>query len=428
VSDAYRKIVREARDHWGVGAARDVDWKSIDKSLFDRIERERREQGARFRSRLSAPLRFALAGALAIAVVLAIAVGKMHEDSLAFAPPGRAVVAAVVVGADGRALVNGGMLGRGTQLHAGDTIEARGRVTLERAGRVSFVIEDGSLATITRAEAPLVLALVRGAIEASVVPVANGEAFAVDVDGARVAVHGTHLRVARSGPSAAVDLNDGVVSVGSAPRVGTVLGTLIMAPAHAEFLATDAQGTLTVTHDEARVRAPVTLASSEEAPATGRSLPGPILGAAPLARADSSSVARPGTAPPPRAEAHAVAALAAAPGPGAQTSASEGPAAPAAPVAKASLPDAPPASDDPTKSALAAAVRACMDERPAGENVTVLVETTLYLGLQDDGTVRSARFEPPIAPDVNECATPAIYRAHFAHGGSASVVLSYVSK
>jgi hypothetical protein len=69
-----------------------------------------------------------------------------------------------------------------------------------------------------------------------------------------------------------------------------------------------------------------------------------------------------------------------------------------------------------------------MDERPAGENVTVLVETTLYLGLQDDGTVRSARFEPPIAPDVNACATPAIYRAHFAHGGSASVVLSYVSK
>jgi hypothetical protein len=399
VSDAYRKIVREARDHWGVGAARDVDWKSIDKGLFDRIERERRDQGVRFSGRFSAPLRFTLAGAIAVAVVLAMAVGKMHESSSALAPMARTVVAGVVVGADGphgRALVNGAMLGRGTQLHAGDTIEARGRVTVERPGQVSFVLEDGSLATITRAEAPLVLALARGAIEAGVVPVANGEAFAVDVDGARVAVHGTHLRVARSGPSAVVDLNEGVVSIGPVPRVGTVLGTLVVAPAHAEFVAADAQGTLMVTHDEARVRGPVAFGSSEEAPAMGRPLPVPV-----------PAAMQPAKAPPaPRVEPHAA----------------------PAPVAQAAAAEASPASDEQTESALAAAVRACMSERPAAENVTVLVDTTLYLGLQDDGTVRSARFEPPVAPDVNTCATPAIYRAHFAHGGSASVVLSYVSK
>jgi hypothetical protein len=435
VSDAYRKIVREARDHWGVGAARDVDWSSIDQGLFDRIERDRRERRARFTGGFSAPLRFALAGSLSVAIVLAIAVGKMHEapPTLARGPEG--VVAGVIVGADGRALVNGAMLGRGTHLHAGDTIDARARVTVECEGHASFALEEGTLATITRAEAPLVLALVRGAIEAEVVPVPSGEAFAVDVDGVRVAVHGTHLRVARSGPNAVVDLNEGVVSVGAVPRVGTVLGTLIEAPAHAEFLATDAQGTLTVTHDAGRVRTPVTLASmasSEEAPHVGRALPVLVPAAAAPAKGDPNPVARAiGGAPSVRAEAHPVAA-APSPASGAPPLTSDAPlsseAAASASGPPVSASDAPPASDEQTKAALAAAVRACMGERPAAENVTVVVETTLYLGLQDDGTVRSARFEPPVAPDVNACATPAIYRARFAHGGAANVVLSYVSK
>lgn len=415
MSDAYRKIVREARDHWGVSAARDVDWTAIDKGLFDRIERERREQGARFRHGFSAPLRLVLAGAFAAAVVVAAVAGKMHDSSLALGPAARPAIAGIVVGADGRALVNGAMLGRGTQLHLGDTIEARGRVTVERAGHVSFVLEDGTLATVTRTEAPLVLALARGAIEASVVPVANGEAFAVDVDGARVAVHGTHLRVARGGPHAVIDLNEGVVSVGPAPRVGTVLGMLIVAPAHAEFLATDAQGTLTVTHDTARVLPPAAFGSPEEAPAAGRASPALVPALAPLAKGDASAVVRNPVLPTGRPEAH---------------SASSTPASSAPPTGSETLasPGAPIGSDDATKAALAAAVRHCMDERPAAENVTVLVETTLYLGLQDDGTVRTARFEPPVAPDVNTCATPAIYRARFPHGGSASVVLSYASK
>lgn len=407
MSDAYRKIVREARDHWGTSAAEKVDWKSIDKGLFERIERDRGQQRARFSRGLSAPLRLALAGSLAVSVVAAVVAGKMHESSIALDSTAKPAIAGVIVGPDGRAWVNGAMLGRGAPLHSGDTIEARGRVIVEQPGHATFALEDGTVARITRAEAPLVLALERGAIEASVVPLAHGEAFALDVDEARVAVHGTHLRVARSGPDAVVDLNEGVVSLGPAPRVGNVLGTLIVAPAHAEFVATDAQGTLTVTHDAARVLAPASFAAPGEAALVGRVSPAPA--AAPLPKPDSTALALAAVPPTGRGEPHAAAP-------------------PIAPPAASVAPPAPAVSDDRAKAALAAAVRHCMDERPAAENVTVLVETTLYLELNDDGTVRTARFEPPIAPDVNTCSTPAIYRARFAHGGSTSVVLTYASK
>ena len=62
-------------------------------------------------------------------------------------------------------------------------------------------------------------ALDDGAFEAQVTPVPSGEAFAVDVATptsiVRIAVHGTHLRVARAGTRVTVDLTEGVVSIGS---------------------------------------------------------------------------------------------------------------------------------------------------------------------------------------------------------------------
>jgi hypothetical protein len=66
-----------------------------------------------------------------------------------------------------------------------------------------------------------------------------------------------------------------------------------------------------------------------------------------------------------------------------------------------------------------------MTELPSAENVTVSVSTTLHLVLRDDGTVRSARFEPPVAPDVNACATQPIYRARFTHGGAVSIGVDF---
>jgi hypothetical protein len=83
-------------------------------------------------------------------------------------------------------------------------------------------------------------------------------------------------------------------------------------------------------------------------------------------------------------------------------------------------------SVDPS-AAIVAAVRTCMSERPHADNVTVVVNTTLHLDLADDGSVRIARFEPPVAPDVNACAAQSIYKSHFTHGGSIALPIDFTN-
>jgi hypothetical protein len=84
-----------------------------------------------------------------------------------------------------------------------------------------------------------------------------------------------------------------------------------------------------------------------------------------------------------------------------------------------------PVVEVPADAAIASAVRSCLAERPRGDNVTVVVSTTVHLALGSDGTVKSARFDPPVAPDVNACASGAIYKARFAHGGSVDIPIDF---
>jgi hypothetical protein len=405
MTSPLERLIREAREDLGKKAAPRVDWEEVDRKLFARIERD--EQRAARSLRPAA--RFAWAGgtlALSAAAVAALVLGRTSDRQPLEAAPTAADEAAgnvVSVEGDGELLVDGKPAAVGTTLRLGEVIEARGaaRATVERPGRVTFVLEHGTRATVEHVQGSLVLALARGGVEAQVVPVPRGEAFAVDVGHSRVAVHGTHLRVERAtGPGKSelvvVDLSEGVVSVGEAPRVGSTSGTLVTAPAHAEFAADDAQGTLDVTHDPSRVRAPLALgpsgAQAKVAAAAPPSPPAPAHGDI-ESRASSSALA-----PTTHAEGHPI--------PGS-----------ASPPAISADPNA--------EATLAAAVRACFAARPSAANVTVSVSTTLRLALRDDGSVRSARFDPPVAPDVNACAAQSIYKTRFAHGGSAAVSVDF---
>jgi hypothetical protein len=167
--------------------------------------------------------------------------------------------------------------------------------------------------------------------------------------------------------------------------MGSTVGSLVIAPAHAEFVPSDAQGTLTVVHDVAAVRAPVALGQPPAPPPVA-----PVFAVGPVTKPDAAAPSpAPAGAPVIRPQSQ-----------------------PAAP---------PPAQPDPNAAAnLAAAVRSCV-RVAAPPNVTVVVNTTLHLDLDNDGAVHGARFEPPVAPDVNACAAGAIYKARFAHGGSVDV-------
>lgn len=390
MSDAFDKLLAEARANLGVDPAPRVDWKAVDAKLFARIEEERRAERARFAPQRRRGWTLAGVGLAAAAAIVALLAGRTREP---FGAEGNAAIesAGSVIGIEGGGalLIDGKPAANGAGLRLGDVLEAEGaRAIVERAGKVTLTLEPGSKAVVTHVQGALILALERGAVEAQVVPVAAGEAFAVDVEGSRVAVHGTHLRVARDGERVVVDLNEGVVSIGDAPRAGSVLGALLNAPAHAEFMAANPAGTLTQTHAPAAVRAP-----EVQPPATASlSL---------ATQRPASSASRAPSAPPGEARSE----VQSPPGTSAKPAAAQ--------------PEPSP------EQAISNAVRACMAGQPRTDNVTVLVSTTLRLDLADDGTVRLARFEPPVAPDVNACSAQAIDRERFGHSGTVTIPVDF---
>jgi hypothetical protein len=394
-------LLRESRKHLGTREAGALDWDRVERGLFARIEneqaRERHEMiEARSRHRVAWG---AGAAALAVAAAVALVVGKtrgpsLNEGAERATASDDSAGAVASIGQDATVMVNGKPAAIGVPIRLGDDVDARGgRVTFDRPGKVSWILESGSRTTVTHVQGALVLALQGGTVEAQVVPVAAGEAFAVDVDGARIAVHGTHLRVARVMDHVTIDLTEGVISLGEAPRVGSTIGTLITAPAHAEFTSADPKGSLTVTHDPGAIRPALAIDTGVVA-----SRPALIaLGAAaPHPKPDSPTEAR--SPLPPAAH----------------------PATPA-PVAAPQLSAADPNAAD----ALSSVVRTCFADRTSPQDVILEVKTKLHLELDADGNVRSARFEPPVPPDVNACAAPAIYHARFTHGGSADVNVAF---
>ncbi|HEX3772622.1 MAG TPA: FecR domain-containing protein [Polyangiaceae bacterium] len=405
MSDKLDKLVADARRELGVREAKDVDWNKVDAELFERIAREERGARAHFAPPARRGATLVAVGFAAAAALAAVVVGKGRDAvDLAgtAAPEGAATIAAVDANGSDSLLVDGQPAARGASLRLGDVLETRSaRATLDRPGKLTAVLEPGSRMVVTHVRGALVLELDQGAVEAQVVPVASGEAFAVDVDGARVAVHGTHLRVAREGGRVVVDLSEGVVAVGQAPREGSVIGTVINAPAHVEFLARDPLGTLTQTHDPSAVRRPLeTRVAAADRPR--------------VAPAHAEATARPSPPSEPRVE------------PRSSWSGAAGAPPPASNATASAKPVTAKPEGSPEES-LAQAVRACMSTRPHADNVTVVVSTTLHLDLADDGSVRAARFEPPVAPDVNTCAAQAIYRARFAHGGAATITVDFTN-
>lgn len=402
--------VRDARRD----APAEPDWAAMEEKLFARIDAHQSEERAR--PRLGRRGFAAIAGALALAAGSMLALGQRGDLTNApvavTADPSAGSLRAI--DGSGQVLVGGqaAVVGRG--LARGELVEAAGaRGLFENPGKVTFVVEDRTRAKVDRTSGTIVLSLESGAVEAQVVPVAKGEAFAVDVvtpkDVVRVAVHGTHLRVAREGDRVVVDLTEGVVSIGRPPREGSTYGTLVVAPAHVELDATRLDAGVTVDHAPEHVR-------------KAASLSPPTVAAASPAHVDDHEPAAP--APPPSAR------LATSPRP----HASDEPATSAAPTATESAPPATasvaaagtasaPKTTPKPKDAIVQAVRSCVASRVqlGQQGVRVTVSSTLHLRVGAGGAVESARFDPPLEPEVQSCAAATIYATRFSEAGSVTI-------
>lgn len=404
-------VLDEARTHMvpPESALDALPWERLERALATSA----RSRGAAAPAPRRAPWLAGAGAGLLAAAAIALVMSRSDRGPDVVAPDGNARDARTasaggeLLGAGGGTLraaegsgdvrIAGVVASAGAVLRAGDRIEAeRARAILERRGKVSWLLEPlsggggeaSAGAELVSADQTLVLELHRGAIEAQVVPVPSGEAFAVDLRGSgtkvvRVAVHGTHLRVSREGSRVVVDLTEGVVSVGVPPRAGSTYGTLVTAPAHVELDIEDLAGSLRVDHSASAVRPAIDLGtrpvSSPREPALTSSEEPSSEAVAP----EPASV-KPTTKEPPRART---------------------------------------ASDDDAKLALSAAVRSCgaavpHERRPNA--VTVSVSSTLRLAISPAGEVRTAVFDPPLLPAIQDCVVPTIYKTRFASSPASS--------
>ncbi|WP_394825832.1 FecR domain-containing protein [Pendulispora albinea] len=266
-----------------------------------------------------------------------------------------------------------------------ETTDARATFVSGQEARpaVTWLLEERSHVDVRHVQMPLTLALSQGAVEAQVAPVPQGEAFAVDIDGVRVAVHGTHLRVSREGRHVTVDLTEGVVAIGAVPQsslAGLTEGTTVTAPAHVEFDTANLLASFRIDRAPASVRAAVPLAQARTE------------GTRPAAR-DARDVQ--GAAQPEK--------------PASARTANGNPAA---------------APSQRSEEIIAKGVRACVANQLREATVHVTVSSKLSLKIGDDGMVRMAQFNPPLAPEAQECASRIIYKTRFPRGGDIEIPLS----
>lgn len=389
------------------------DWAAMESKLFARIDEAEAAEVAR--PRLSGRGWAAAAGALALAASAMLFFGRRGDLPLDTAALGAEPSAGTLSAIDGagQVLVGGQPVQAGRGLVPGDLVDAHGaRGLFENAGKVTFAVEDQSRVRVDRSRGTVVLSLESGAVEAAVVPVSQGEAFAVDVptarDRVRVAVHGTHLRVAREGDRVVVDLTEGVVSIGRPPREGSTYGTLVVAPAHIELDAARLDAGITVDHTAEHVRKAASLSAPK------------VASAAPLHVDDHEPV---GPTPSPRDRTR--------PEPGPRPKATDDVGPPPAPTEATSAPPITSASAAPVapkpelkpKDAVVQAVRSCVASRVqlGQQGVRVTVSSTLHLKVGASGSVESARFDPPLDPEVQTCAAATIYATKFGDPGPLTI-------
>ena len=104
--------------------------------------------------------------------------------------------------------LNGDQLALGTRLTAGNQ-----PLVVEHLGRARWTLEPHATALVTDAGEFLTVKLESGALSAAVVPNPKPETFAVEVEGTRVAVHGTAFRVERVAERVQVEVSEGTVAV-----------------------------------------------------------------------------------------------------------------------------------------------------------------------------------------------------------------------
>jgi hypothetical protein len=354
---ALDRLILELRDE----AAPQLDWERVEARLM----REPLPEAASASRSVFRRLRLPAIGLVAAAATALLVVARRP----AAVPP-------KLVAKLSSAALNGDQLALGTRITAGNQ-----PLVVEHHGRARWTLEPHATAFVSDAGEFLTVKLASGALSATVVPNPKPETFAVEVEGTRVAVHGTAFRVERMGERVQVEVSEGTVAVEPS-------GTHFM-PAF--LLRRDSRGNFAL---DGRTGSVEGNASAVVTGGRGRS---------------HRTVAKVANGAPVMPAARAQAALPTVP--------SARPEVSAEPVAQAmTLPIQPSISDieNGVSSALELMNRCFRDHTRSTGNL-VSASTGLTLSVSGDGTIQSVTFAPPLAPAVEDCAVTGLRALTFTH-------------
>jgi len=343
---ALDRLILELRE----APAPELDWQRIEAHLMQ----EPLAAPVRVSRSLFDRLRLPMAAVVAVAAAAALAVS--HKPAAVAVPSMPQVKASSVP-------LNGDQLALGTRVTAGNE-----PLLVEHPGRAKWTLEPHGTALVSEAGEFLTVKLLSGALSAAVVPNPKPETFAVEVEGTRVAVHGTAFRVERSTEHVQVEVSEGTVAVEpsgthSAPNF---------------LLRRNSRGNFGFDGHTGSVEGNASAMTPQRG---GRQSHRTLLKVAPRvapAQAPSSTPAVPSAKPEVSSE----------------------------PIAPTQVLPAQPSISD-IESGVTSALQLmdrCFHDQTRSTGNSVSANTALTLSVAGDGSIQSVTFAPPLAPAVEDCA------------------------
>ena len=345
---ALDRLILELRDE----PAPKLHWERMEAQLQHAPRPESPRVAPSFLSRLRLPA----VGAVAFAAIASIVVARRTAP-----PPQQPAKATAQLNA---APLNGDQLALGTRLTAGNQ-----PLVVAHPGRARWTLEPHATAFITDAGEFLTVKLEQGALAAEVVPDPKPETFAVEVEGTRVAVHGTSFRVERAAERVQVEVSEGTVAVEPSGSHSS--------PAF--LLRRNSRGNFALDGRTGSVEGNASAVVADGHSQSRRLVKVPVARTHPSAPASVQS---------------------------AQSAQSARPEVSAAPVATAQpLPAQPSIADIETGvSSAVELMNRCFSDNTRTTGNRVSANTALTLSVAGDGSIQSVTFEPPLAPAVEDCA------------------------
>ncbi|HEY6557337.1 MAG TPA: FecR domain-containing protein [Polyangiaceae bacterium] len=378
---ALEELLRDVRKE----SLAKLDWEALEGRLLKRVGQEPREPS---RSPWFGTVFGVTAAAFAVVVaIIGVRVGlrSLSEDAPSTPKP----TAARVFGPEVTSPLHGNALA------AGDRVRTAGvSIRVTHRAHSSWVLAPDSAVTVVSVGNVVSLRLDSGSLTAEVTHAERSESFVVLAGATRVAVHGTRFQVQRRQGRVLVRVSEGVVAVSSLHATGqSDEQWLLHAPSRGDFSDDGSAGHVIASEVAEKSRPPATRPRGVRRPPTASARPAPESPSGVAAAPESAAEVSPEAVVEQLPAELGVEAGAAA----------ELPAKPSIGDVEAGLAQ--------VIDTLSGCFRAHM---PARGDMRVTARTTLSLSVLPDGRVAKSAFEPPLAPNVSQCAQGAAAAIRFA--------------